>query len=98
MATARYSLVILGISTSKKVVTMLNEFSPKALAGSWFAAVAVIAAAALATGVNVPLGATALLLALSLIPPTIILLVARQNPALDPVLVALNTQNDKGRS
>jgi hypothetical protein len=66
---------------------MLNEFPPTALARSWIGAVAIVTACALAAGITVEPSMTALLLALSLLPPAIILLFARRAPALAPQIV-----------
>jgi hypothetical protein len=70
--------------TSEKDGPLLNDISPKALSGAWFMAVGVVVGGALATGVKVDTGATALLLVLSLLPPTIAALVARRSLVLNP--------------
>jgi hypothetical protein len=70
---------------------MLNEFSPKVLAGCWVLAVIAVVTCGLSIGAKVDAGATLLLIALSLIPPAIILLFAELRPALSPqVIRAIN--------
>ena len=59
---------------------MLKDITRNRLVGFWFAAVTVIIASVVAMGVNVAVSTTALLLALSLVPPAIMLLVWRGAP------------------
>ena len=60
---------------------MLKGISRTRLVGFWFAAVAVIIAWVVATGVNIAIG-TAALLTMCLVPPAIMLLVWRGAPPL----------------
>ena len=78
---------------------MLKEFSRNRLVGFWFAAIAVIIASVVAMGVNVAFSTTAFLLALSLVPPAIMLLVWRgaPPPGVGEILYSANT-GKKGRS
>jgi hypothetical protein len=75
---------------------MLKEISRNRLVGFWFAAIAVIIASVVAMGVNVALSTTALLLALSLVPPAIMLLVWRgaPPPTVGEILYAANTPKE----
>jgi hypothetical protein len=66
---------------------MLNDFSPRILVGCWVMAVTAVLVFGLSIGVKVDAGATLLLLALSLIPPAIILLLAELRPALSPQVI-----------
>ena len=53
---------------------MLKNMTRSRLIQVWFAAVALVAAASLASGATLTVGTGALLLALSLVPPAIVLL------------------------
>jgi hypothetical protein len=66
---------------------MLNEFSMRALAGSWLTAVGLVAGCGLAVGVTMTPGATVLLVGLALMPPTMMLLLARRGAAPIPQAV-----------
>jgi hypothetical protein len=59
---------------------MLNDITRSGLVALWFAAVAVGLACVAAVGVSVGASTTALLLALSVVPPAIMLLVWRGAP------------------
>ena len=59
---------------------MLTGISRTRLVGFWFAAVAVIIAWVVATGVNVAISTAALLLTMCLVPPALMLLVWRGTP------------------
>ena len=59
---------------------MVKKMSRTRLVGFWFAAVAVIIAWVVATGVNIAIGTAALLLTMCLVPPAIMLLVWRGAP------------------
>ena len=78
---------------------MLKAMSRNRLVGIWFAAVAVIIASVVAMGVNVGVSTTALLLALSLVPPAIILILWRDAPpqTVGEILHDANTST-RGRS
>jgi hypothetical protein len=78
---------------------MLKAISRNRLLGFWFAAVAVIIASVVAMGVDVAVSTTALLLALSLVPPAIILLLWRgaAPPTARDIMYSANTSK-KGRS
>ena len=78
---------------------MLNQITRNRLVGYWFAAVVVFGATVVAMGVNVGLSTSALLLALSLVPPGIILALWRDvSPStIGEVLYAPNARTE-GRS
>ena len=78
---------------------MLKGITRNRLVGLWFAAVAVIIASLVATGVNVGVSATALLLTLSLVPPGIMLVLWRgaPPPTVREILYSANTPKE-GRS
>ena len=78
---------------------MLKEISRTRLVGFWFAAVAVITASVVTSGVDVAVSTAALLLTLSLVPPAIMLLVFRgaPPPTVGELLYSVNTQKE-GRS
>jgi hypothetical protein len=81
-------------AASRKCVPMLDDFSPKVLAGSWFMAVIVVVASAVAVGVKVDPTATLWLLALSLIPPATILLVMDHGASLSPQVIHAGDPQD----
>jgi UPF0716 family protein affecting phage T7 exclusion len=56
---------------------MLNDITRNGLVALWFATVAVVIASVVAFGVNVGVSTTALLLALSLVPPGMMLVLWR---------------------
>ena len=78
---------------------MLKNITRNRLVGLWFAAVAVVIASVVAMGVNVAVSTTALLLALSLVPPGIMLVLWRgaPPPTVGELLYAANTPKG-GRS
>jgi hypothetical protein len=78
---------------------MLKEISRNRLVGLWFAAVAVVIASVVAMGVNVGVSTSALLLALSLVPPAIIFVLWRDGPpqTVGEILYEANTSKG-GRS
>jgi hypothetical protein len=78
---------------------MLKKISRNRLVGFWFAAVAVIIAWVVVTGVTVAVSTTALLLTMSLVPPAIVLLVWRgaPPPTVGEILYSANTPRE-GRS
>ena len=78
---------------------MLKGISRTRLVGFWYAAVAVIIAWVVATGVNIGASTAALLLTMCLVPPTIMLLVWRgaPPPTVGELLYSVNNQKD-GRS
>jgi len=78
---------------------MLNDLTRNRLVGFWFTAVAVIVVSVIAMGVNVGISTGALLLALSLVPPAIVMILwrAAPPPTVAEILYAANTR-DKGRS
>ena len=80
---------------------MLKEISRTRtrLVGFWFAAVAVIIAWVVATGVNIAISTAALLLTLCLVPPAIMLLVFRgaPPPTVAELMYAVDNQKE-GRS
>ena len=57
-----------------KVNTMVNEMTRSRVIQSWFVAVTLVAVASIAVGVSVTLSTGAILLALSVVPPTIVLM------------------------
>ena len=75
---------------------MLKMASRTQLLGFWFAAVAVIIALVVATGVNMAVSTTVLLLTMCLVPPAIMLLVWRGAPpqTVGELLHSVNTQKD----
>ena len=66
------------------------------LVGFWFAAVAVIIAWIIATGVHLAISTAVVLLTLCLIPPVILLLIWRGSapPTVGELLYAVNKQSD----
>ena len=78
---------------------MLKGISRTRLVGFWFAAVAIIIAWVVATGVNIAISTAALLLAMSLVPPAIMLLVWRgaPPPTVGELLYSVHNQKE-GRS
>ena len=78
---------------------MLKEISRTRLVGFWFAAVAVIIAWVVVTGVNVAISTAALLLTMCLVPPVIMLLVWRgaPPPTVGELRYAVNNRKE-GRS
>ena len=78
---------------------MLKGISRTRLVGFWFAAVAVIIAWVVATGVNIAIG-TAALLTMCLVPPAIMLLVWRgaPPPTVGELLYSVNNKQKEGRS
>ena len=78
---------------------MLKTISRNRLVGFWFAAVAVITVSVVATGVNVGVSTTALLLTLALVPPAIILFLWRGAgpPTAREIMYAADTPKE-GRS
>ena len=78
---------------------MLKEISRTRLVGFWFAAVAVIIALAVVTGVNVGVSTAVLLLTMCLVPPAIMLLVWRgaPPPTVGELLYSVHNQME-GRS
>jgi hypothetical protein len=78
---------------------MLKHITRNRLVGCWFGAVAAFIATVIATGVNVGVSTSALLLTLSLVPPGIILTLWRDaSPSpIAEVLYAANTRTE-GRS
>jgi hypothetical protein len=75
---------------------VLKDITRNRLVGGWFATVAVIIAAVIAMGVNVGVSTTALLLALSIVPPGIILALWRgpSPPTVGDILRAANTPRE----
>jgi hypothetical protein len=78
---------------------MFNTITRTQLVGYWFAAVAVVIAAAIVMGVNPAVSTTAVLLALSAVPPGIIVALWRGGPpqTVAEVLYATN-KGTEGRS
>jgi len=77
---------------------LLNDITRNRLVGFWFTAVAVIIVAVIAMGVNVGISTAALLLALSLVPPAIVMILWRRAPpTVAEILYAANTR-ENGRS
>ena len=78
---------------------MLKGISRTRLMGFWFAAVAIMIASAVATGVNIPINTAALLLTVCLVPPAVVLLVWRgaPPPTVGEILYSVN-QPKEGRS
>ena len=78
---------------------MLKGISRTRLVGFWFAAVGVIIAWVVATGVNIAISTAALLLTACLVPPAIMLLVWRgaPPPTVGELLYSVNKPKD-GRS
>ena len=54
--------------------TMVNEMTRSRVIQSWFVAVTLVAVASIAVGASVTLSTGAILLALSVVPPTIVLM------------------------
>lgn len=65
--------------------TMLKDMTRSRLIQAWFAALALVVAAALALGASVTVGTGAMLLVLCLVPPTIVLMLW---PGVQPPTVA----------
>ena len=78
---------------------MLKEISRTRLVGFWFAAVAVIIAWVVVTGVNIAIGTAAFLLTLCLVLPAIMLIVWRgaPPPTVAELLYSVNKEKE-GRS
>ena len=78
---------------------MLKEISRTRLVGFWFGAVAVIIAGVVTTGVNIATSTAALLLAMCVVPPAIMLLVWRGTPppTVGELLYSVHNQKE-GRS
>ena len=78
---------------------MSNDISRNRLVGLWFVAVAAVIAFVVAMGVNVGVSTTAFLLALSLVPPGITLVLWRGAPVqtVGEILYAAN-KGTEGRS
>ena len=78
---------------------MFKDISRARLVGFWFVAVAIITAWVVATGVNVTITTVAFLLAMSLVPPAITLLLWRgaPPPTVAELLYSVNKQKE-GRS
>jgi hypothetical protein len=78
---------------------MLKQITRNRVVGFWFAAVAVIIASVVTMGVSVSVSTVALLLALSLVPPGIMLVLWRgaPPPTVAEILYAANTPKE-GRS
>jgi hypothetical protein len=77
---------------------LLNDITRNRLVGFWFTAVAVIIVAVITMGVNVGISTAALLLALSLVPPAIVMILWRRAPpTVAEILYAANTR-ENGRS
>jgi uncharacterized membrane protein len=76
---------------------MVKDFSRNRLVGFWFAAVAVIIAAVVVTGVHVGVATTAFLLALSIVPPGIILALwpAAAPPTIGEILYPASAPGDR---
>jgi len=76
---------------------MLNNITRNRLLGFWFAAVAVIIATVVVTGAHVGLATAALLLALSIVPPGIILVLWPAAPAqtIGDILYTGNARRDR---
>ena len=77
---------------------MVKDITRNRLVALWFAAVAVIIATVIVTGAHVGVATTALLLALSIVPPGIILALwpAAPPPTVGEILYAASTRD--GRS
>ncbi|MGE0448851.1 MAG: hypothetical protein AB7Q29_04635 [Vicinamibacterales bacterium] len=75
---------------------MLNSITRNRLVGFWFGAVALIIGSVLATGVNVAVSTTAFLLALSLVPPGIVMALwsGGSSPTVGEILYATNARTD----
>jgi hypothetical protein len=77
---------------------LLNDITRNKLVGFWFTAVAVIIVSVIAMGVNVSISTAALLVALSLVPPAIVMILWRRAPpTVAEILYAANTR-ENGRS
>ena len=76
---------------------MVKDITRNRLVGLWFAAVAVIIATVIVTGVHVGVSTTALLIALSIVPPGIMLALwpAAPPPTVAEILYAANTRGDR---
>ncbi len=76
---------------------MVKDITRNRLVGLWFAAVAVMIAAVIVAGVHVGAATTALLLALSLVPPGILLALwpAGPPPTIGEILYATNRSGDR---
>ena len=75
---------------------MLKKLSRVRLVGFWFVAVAIVIACVVATGVNLAASTAALLLAMCLAPPAIMLLVWRgaPPPTIGELLYSVNKQTE----
>ena len=78
---------------------MLKDITRNRLVGFWFAAVAVLIASVVAMDVNVAVSTTVLLLAMSMVPPAILLLLWRgaAQPTAREIMYSANTPTE-GRS
>jgi len=76
---------------------MVKDISRNRLVGMWFAAVAVMIAIVIVTGAKMGATTTALLLALSFVPPGIVLALwpAKPAPTIGDILYAANTRGDR---
>jgi hypothetical protein len=69
---------------------MTNQHSKAALAGVWCAGVIVLGACAIVAGVNLTIANGEVWLIVCLVPPTLILLLRRDDPPIAPVLQLVN--------
>jgi len=69
---------------------MVDRHSKCALAGAWCAGVIVLGACAIVAGVNLTRANGEVWLIACLLPPTLILLLRRQNPPVEPLLQLVN--------
>jgi hypothetical protein len=76
---------------------MVKDITRNRLVGLWFAAVVVIIATVIVTGVHVGVTTTALLIALSIVPPGIMLALWPSAPpkTIAEILYAANTRGDR---
>ena len=74
----------------------MKEISRTRLVGFWFAAVAVIIAWVVGTGVNIAISTAAFLLTMCLVPPAIMLLLWRgaPPPTVGELLYSVNTRKE----
>jgi hypothetical protein len=79
---------------------MLNDISRSQLAGTWCAAIVLIAACGWVAGVALTIGRLELLLAIGVIPPAVMLLLWRGAPPVTvaEVLHAVNVSSKEGQS
>ena len=64
---------LVGLGHVEQVNTVLREMTRSRLIQVWFATMSLVVAAAVAIGVTVTIGTAAILVALSLVPPAIVL-------------------------